>query len=653
MKKILLLFVFVFSLYSILFYVNALNASDYDAGGNVLCKSLPLPDKDLWEKCEQQGLVLVNIVRDGCVVGYDCESLQSGSSRNYCALDIAPPSNIFCNECHNKGMIVKKKLQNNCVVGYECVESVYMSARYVDECKSGVSCPPVKPALDVVNDCAARGGTLNVLYNEKCEATFECVTNSADIVPFVGCPVYDVPENVESACEEKKGRIIVRYDANCNPKFECITRFNSTNNTIINNTINNTTNNTNTFNITNTTNISVSDVIFDINYRCVDPTTLKEYSDLIRQLRQKLSDRSREVDVTDLRVKILRLGEIMRQQSRQCDREIGIGVRCQIPEYLNRELSDALKEYRELLNSPNDVDLTPIRNKIAEIGKKIDEYKKKCMQNTVPGQTGTARCVIPEEMLKELESLYKQYNALLKSMQASDEQLRDIKKKIDNLERNIILIKARCNRLPIDNSTNSSQISDYYSLLMAEVLSETADDYRIRELRIEAEDAIKDYLRERQRLNLNDFSGIVDEVSVTPDDVSIGETASNIQNAEIETMVNGENVVVSKENNQVFIRKGLLKIKVPQLLINNSNITINGTAIVIPKNLENKNVRQIILENTDDGLKYLVKVDSKRRILGIIPITAKQEMILNAENGEIIRVKGPWWMFISNEVKNK
>ncbi len=36
------------------------------------------------------------------------------------------------------------------------------------------------------------------------------------------------------------------------------------------------------------------------------------------------------------------------------------------------------------------------------------------MQNNVPGQTGIARCVIPEEMLKELESLYKQYNALLK-----------------------------------------------------------------------------------------------------------------------------------------------------------------------------------------------------------------------------------------------
>ncbi|GIU69424.1 MAG: hypothetical protein KatS3mg002_0660 [Candidatus Woesearchaeota archaeon] len=678
-------FMMLFVLISLSYMVVAVNEYTREANlirdvqGNVYnCKSLILPDKELWEKCESEGLIVVQKIKDGCVVGYECGEATSLGS---CA-DIAPPSNEFCNECHSKNMIVKKNIVNGCVRGYVCTENLYMSpSNPIDECVFDVRCPPVKPAYDIVNSCESRGGVFTVKYNEKCEAIFECNMLSANTSNnTIGCPIVDVPSDISSKCKEMGASVVIQYDPNCNFKFFC--KYYLTNNTQ-NNTHNITSNNTwnytlnnYTGNITWNTTLGSTGLAQSVDINCqVDPELIKEFNSLVKELREKKLNAASEREITELKSKISRLNALIQQEKRACSRSnvvppqtgLAVGIRCSIPNDLKEKLDDAWNNYRQLLKSPNDVDLDSAKNRINQITLEIQEYRKKCMAELVPGNVDVvpgsvrAACEIPDALLKELESLYKQYDDLQKSMQPSQQQLEDIKKKIDSLENRLIVLRARCNKLPVDNSTNISQISQYYAGRLSELVSSdpSLNIERLKELRSEIDETIKDLIAQRRQVRLKEISELVDNVRVTPNSVGVGNSFIESKGVSIETEVDGSVVSVSSQGDHVLINQDGLSVSTNEVVVSEQGLSVGESEIITPGRLlqvktlqRNKDrIRELSLVNIENRMVYNARVDAKKKVLGIIPATARQEVVVDASTGEIIKEDKPWWSAISTDAK--
>lgn len=633
-----------------------------DSSGNpYTCKSIVLPDKELWEKCESEGLVVVQKYENGCVVGYDCGEPILNSQ---CA-EIAPPSSSFCSECHNKGMIVKKRVVNGCVMGYVCIENTYMNPTIpVDDCSVDISCPPVKPAYDIVNSCESRGGIFTVRYNEKCEAFFECNFLSANLSNItIGCPIVDVPSDISKKCESTGASVVVKYDPNCNAKFFC--KYDSVG--IVQNNTNITGNGS--VIIGNTGSVQTPNAVCP-----VDPELIKEFNSLVKQLREKSINSARDEDTTQLRQKIARLSVLITQQKNSCTRAnvvspqtgIAVGIRCDVPENLRKKLEDAWENYRQLLKSSNDVDLDSAKMRINQITLEIQEYRKKCMKDILPansdvasGNSADIACEIPESLLKELEVLYKQYNDLQKSMQPSQQQLEEIKKKIDSLEKRLRLLRVRCNRLPIDNSTNFSQLSQYYAERLSEFVSNNPDVNieRLREIRMEIDENIKEMIAQRRRLRMNEVSEIVDRIKVTPNSVSVGDSFLKSEDVSIETQVDGSTVAVSSNGESVIVTQNGLTASASEVDVSENGIVVGESNIVAPGRLleirtlqrNRDRIRELTLTRNEDKIVYNAKVDARRKILGIVPATAKQEVIVDAVTGEVIKQNKPWWTAISTD----
>jgi uncharacterized membrane protein YkoI len=71
-------------------------------------------------------------------------------------------------------------------------------------------------------------------------------------------------------------------------------------------------------------------------------------------------------------------------------------------------------------------------------------------------------------------------------------------------------------------------------------------------------------------------------------------------------------------------------------------------AVAISKIAEEK-VESIKLSEESKKPVYSIKSLEKRRILFLIPVNAEIETKIDAETGEILGVKSPWWVFLSSE----
>jgi hypothetical protein len=403
----------------------------------------------------------------------------------------------------------------------------------------------------------------------------------------------------------------------------------------------------------------------------VDPELQKEFNDLVKKLREKSTNTAADVDLTELKQKLARLIIKMREAKMNCKNDttnntfsgtgVAVGIRCQVPADLQNELSKALDAYKKLLETQEsgaaDVDLDSAKKRINELTVKISNYRRSCASDIVPGQ-----CTVPDEYFKELEKLYKEYRDLEKSAQASGERIELVKRMINDYENKIKDIKSKCTKLNIDKDVQAADLSEYYSGKFSEI-SEIADTdtqlEKLKDLRKEIDETIKDLIQQKKKLKFEDLSGMVDEVTVNADSIDVGDTSTDSTDVEIETEVEGEAVSVSTTDDSVVIEQDGLSVDTDSVEINKDGLSLDGTSVKVAPNklLEVKSLEKnreritgLKLEKREDKIYYRAEFEAKKRVLGFIPATATQSVEIDAETGVVVEDK-PWWASISSDAK--
>ncbi|MBU0893818.1 MAG: hypothetical protein KKF48_03885 [Nanoarchaeota archaeon] len=127
---------------------------------------------------------------------------------------------------------------------------------------------------------------------------------------------------------------------------------------------------------------------------------------------------------------------------------------------------------------------------------------------------------------------------------------------------------------------------------------------------------------------------------------------------------NGERemTIFAGSGNRIFQVKGInASTKIELYHYNNKtygNFTKGTKEIILPDQVQEK-IRQRIkqktcecdkIELTEDAI-YEVQAKKKARLFWIIPVREKARIQVNAENGEILKFRNPWWGFLANDIE--
>ncbi|MBU3906942.1 MAG: hypothetical protein KKA64_01695 [Nanoarchaeota archaeon] len=122
-----------------------------------------------------------------------------------------------------------------------------------------------------------------------------------------------------------------------------------------------------------------------------------------------------------------------------------------------------------------------------------------------------------------------------------------------------------------------------------------------------------------------------------------------------------EMTVYAQSGNKIVIVKGINM--TTNVTLYHHNKTVYGVfknnetkEIILPDKVKEKIKAKIKakLENhnitlTEDGI-YIVQMNKKARLFFLFPVSEKVDADINAENGEIIRIRNPWWGFLAKDV---
>jgi len=114
--------------------------------------------------------------------------------------------------------------------------------------------------------------------------------------------------------------------------------------------------------------------------------------------------------------------------------------------------------------------------------------------------------------------------------------------------------------------------------------------------------------------------------------------------------INGDALVAEGQNVTVRIRTDIAPTNGGFVSVKSGKpVDLNVDAIIARIRESIRHVAKIInaeLVDTGMGPRYVVKVEEEKRLLWVIPVRIRANVVVDASTGEIVDVKKPWWAFI-------
>jgi D-aminopeptidase len=342
---------------------------------------------------------------------------------------------------------------------------------------------------------------------------------------------------------------------------------------------------------------------------------------------------------------------------------VAVGQKCDISEEY-KNAGEALKEeYKNALESKKLDAAKVAREKMQELEQKIMDQRRACMTLNVPGliKEDKKECLIPKDLADKMEALRAKVDTL-RSQNVSIPS--DVKNQISDLESKASDVRAKCNALKFSDQAKEGDVAAIYTARLKEAMSNNDSDTKIqtlKELRKEIDETIKNLIEQKKKLKFSDMEGVADKVRLRPKTIDVGDSSTSSEDVEIETEIEGSEVTLSSTSTDVILSQDGLNVTATDLTVDSDGLSVEGVAVKIsPTAMLNKNqnldrnrarVTEMKLEKEGEKAVYNTKYDAKKKVLGFIPATAKQEMKIDASNGQLVSEKKPWWGFIASDVK--
>ncbi len=332
---------------------------------------------------------------------------------------------------------------------------------------------------------------------------------------------------------------------------------------------------------------------------------------------------------------------------------------------INAELRKELELALEKARSADDEDLERIKEHIHKIKEKIEENKRICWQPAVVRAVETSsrpECELQyQRMKKNLEILKDK----LAAYEGSD--IAELERHIQDYEQEIREKAKECSREQqsegeeiatewIEEETEPSSIATYYQAKMDTILSkEDSIDGQIRSLktlRERIDEMIRQLLEKKESIEADDFSGLVEKFRVRPKEIIADEVGIEAENKEITKTIDDKDIRIKALKEKVMLKVDDVEVEASDVELSDKIKIEDMELKALPDKIKERvktRIRRVVLLKEKDRLKYQIKTQEKRKILGLIDAEAEKEIELDAssEEAEIIKEEKPWWYGIS------
>ncbi|MGV8086699.1 MAG: PepSY domain-containing protein [Candidatus Woesearchaeota archaeon] len=215
---------------------------------------------------------------------------------------------------------------------------------------------------------------------------------------------------------------------------------------------------------------------------------------------------------------------------------------------------------------------------------------------------------------------------------------------------------------------NKDIVQYYKNKIDSVVAADTTDNAdgkieALETLRKQIDETIISLIEQKKSIKYSDVKDISEKITITHEKIAIGTSTTSTQDVKIESDIEGTAVTIASSSESVTLSQDDVTAQTGDLVIDSDGINIDGIRVKLPPkavlmrnhNLETniQRVNNMKLEKEEDKAVYTIQYDADKKLLGIISTSASQEIKINANTGDVISEKKPWWTFLASDVKSE
>ena len=203
---------------------------------------------------------------------------------------------------------------------------------------------------------------------------------------------------------------------------------------------------------------------------------------------------------------------------------------------------------------------------------------------------------------------------------------------------------------------SGQEIDTYYKARIKKITaSEDTEEQiiKLKTLRNEINELVTNLIKSRKEMEASEFKDLAEEVRVSKGEIKADNVFVETTGKKILVDVGGKSISVEPTAMQVLIKDKNLEvtatevsIKGEMLKIGNIEVKLAASAVAEKLNIAPKSVE---LKEQDEKAIYEMKVPERRRLFGFIPLTISNTITANAENGDVMGERRPWYSFLTTK----
>lgn len=362
---------------------------------------------------------------------------------------------------------------------------------------------------------------------------------------------------------------------------------------------------------------------------------MQEYDRLILELQKAESDKIRAEEITQ---KIIALKQEIEKQQKEC---------ANTPQPKPTTTSRPVP-----LTPPIAIETKPIAvsidrcNEVAQWENKTSSYKK------LSG--------LSDADLKKEGFLREEIEKILQDLSFG---LENVKTQCDNQSGTIIASPtAISGSLSITESVkpvvveSGQEISAYYKTRLEKAASAKGTEKQIEELktlRDEIDGLISNLIKSRKEVEVSELNTLVKEVKVSQGEIKADNIVVKTTEKKMLVNVGDRPVSIEPTASQVLIRDKGLEVKTAEVMIKENVLSVGGVEVKMSASevAEKLSLAPKTIELKEENAKavYNMKIDERRKLFGFIPFNIQKTVATDAENGNILSERFPWYSFLTTK----
>lgn len=361
---------------------------------------------------------------------------------------------------------------------------------------------------------------------------------------------------------------------------------------------------------------------------------------------------------------------------------------CYILDKLTKDYNQLILELRKAEEAGDKELANAIIQKITALKLEIESARKECLSNTaqppsiqVPTEAPRPLAPVAVDRCAEVNQWENKIAYYKKLVSLSDNELKEtsgftreeVEKILAQLPQGLVKVKAQCDNqettgvkpteavkkiiaVPVKPVAVESgqEVTNYYKAKIESITAEGDVEKQVtklKSLKAEIDELIAKLIKGRKEIEASELGGVVSEVKISRGEIKADDVAIKTTDKKILVNVGDKPLSIAPEDRQVVITDGNLEVEAKEISIKDNALLVGNSPVNLAASQVVKNLgvspEAVELKEENARAVYKLKVTEPRKLFGFIPISIAKTITADAESGNFLYDRLPWWSFLT------